>query len=206
MKCNEPMCWSCVWRRITGPKNDPTIGCGHASNCVRERFQGSSSAAVCKEYIEDDPNVRVDVVRDTRETFMRTVHQMAEDSGQLAKAQGVLDYFLPDTHSKPSTIACSNFNFITKVCFGDNEGIYLDCCADGQIEEDGKKALWHLGTYKTLGTSLSDMQIMGELGGTLTYFASQYFDQNAARFLTNRELRVIAIRDKHKNRHRRERQ
>lgn len=163
MRCNEPMCWCCAWRHISGPGDDPTIGCGHTSNKVRKQFHGSSSAAVCREYIEDDPDVQVNVTRDTRESFMKAVHQMAESNGQLAKTEGILDYFLPDTRNEPRVISCGDFTFITKVCFGGNEGIYLDCYADGKIEEDGTKTLWHLGTYKTLGTSLSDMQIMGEL-------------------------------------------
>ena len=85
-----------------------------------------------------------------------------------------------------------------KSIFGGNEGIYLDCYAEGRISEDGEKGLWHLGTYKTLGTSLSDMQIFGKLGGTLTFFARRYLWDNSERFLTDRELRVHAIKEKHK--------
>ena len=62
--------------------------------------------------------------------------------------------------------------------------------------QDGEKGLWHLGTYKTLGTSLSDMQIFGKLGGTLTYFAIIYLCEQGDRFLSDLELRVRAIRKK----------
>ena len=101
---------------------------------------------------------------------------MAVDSGHFAEAEAILDYFLPDTRNSPAEIASDAFDFITKVNFGGNEGIYLDCYAEGRISEDGEKGLWHLGTYKTLGTSLS----------------------NSERFLTDRELRVHAIKEKHK--------
>ena len=66
--------------------------------------------------------------------------------------------------------------------------------AEGRILQDGEKGLWHLGTYKTLGTSLSDMQIFGKLGGTLTYFANKYLWEQGDRFLSDRELKVRAIR------------
>ena len=69
------------------------------------------------------------------------------------------------------------------------------CYAKGRISEDGEQKLWRLGTYKTLGTSLSDMQIFGKLGGTLTFFARKYLWENAERFLTDRELRVHAIKE-----------
>lgn len=196
MKHEQPMCWYCVWRHIVGPGNDPTLSCGHPSDCVRKQFRGSSTAETCKEYVEDDPAVKVKVTRDTRETFMRAVHQMAVDSGDFAEAEGILDYFLPDTRNSPTEITCDAFDFIAIVNFGSNEGIYLDCYAEGRISEDGEKGRWHLGTYKTLGTSLSDIQIFGKLSGTLTYFARRYLWYNAERFLSDRELRVHTIKEK----------
>ena len=198
MKREQPMCWWCVWRRIVGPGNDPTLSCGHPSDCVRKQFRGSSTAETCKEYLEDDPNVKVKVTRDTRETLMRAVHQMAVDSGDFAEAEGILDYFLPNTRNSPAEITYDGFDFITKVNFGYNEGIYLDCYAEGRISQDGEKGRWHLGTYKTLGTSLPDIQIFGKLGGTLTYFARKYLWEHSDRFLSVRELKARAIREKHK--------
>lgn len=190
------MCWYCVWRHIVGPGNDPTLSCGHPSDCVRKQFRGSSTEETCQEYIEDGPSVKVKITRDTRETFMRAVHQMAVDSGDFAEAEGILDYFLPDTRNSPTEITCDAFDFIVIVNFGSNEGIYLDCYVEGRISEDGEKCRWHLGTYKTLGTSLSDIQIFGKLSGTLTYFARRYLWDNAERFLSDRELRVHTIKEK----------
>ena len=42
------------------------------------------------------------------------------------------------------------------------------------------------------------MQILGEWGGTLTYFASKYLWNHSDRFLSDRELRARAIQEKHK--------
>ncbi len=55
-----------------------------------------------------------------------------------------------------------------------------------------------MGTYKTLDTSLDAMQTLGELGGTLTYFANKYLWEHSDRFLSDRELRARAIREKKK--------
>lgn len=195
MKREQPMCWWCAWRHIVGPENDPTLSCGHTSDCVRKQFRGNSTAKICKEYVEDDPRIKVKVTRDTRETFMRAIHQMVVDSGHFAEAEAILDYFLPYTLGCPAKITCDDFVFITDVNFGGNEGIYLVCYAKGRISEDGEKKLWRLGTYKTLGTSLSEMQIFGKLGGTLTFFARKYLWDNSERFLTDRELRVHAIKE-----------
>lgn len=198
MKCEQPMCWWCAWRHIIGSGNDPTISCGHSSEYVRRQFQGSSTARTCKEYVEDDPHIKIKINRDTRESFMKAIQQMAVDSGHFAEAEAILDYFQPYTLDGPAKITCDDFVFITDVNFGGNEGIYLVCYAKGRISEDGEKKLWRLGTYKTLGTSLSEMQIFGKLGGTLTFFARKYLWDNSERFLTDRELRVHAIKDKHK--------
>ena len=55
--------------------------------------------------------------------------------------------------------------------------------------------MWHLGTYKSLDTSLADMQTFGEWGGTLTYFARRYLLEHRDRFVSDRELRAKAIRE-----------
>lgn len=196
MKCTKQMCWHCVWRRITGPGNDPTIGCGHPNIQIQRKFNGSASAETCKEYLKDDPRVKVKIIRKTRENLMRGIHQMAVDSGHYAKAEAILDYFLPETLSSPAEVSCDDFIFVTKVGFGGSEGIYLDCYAEGRIQPDGEKRPWHLGTYKTLDTSLSAMQTLGELGGTLTYFADKYLWKHGDSFLSDRELRAKAIREK----------
>ena len=41
------------------------------------------------------------------------------------------------------------------------------------------------------------MQILAKLGGTLTFFARKYLWEKAERFLTDRELKVHAIKEKH---------
>ena len=129
MKRKQPMCWHCAWRHIIGPGNDPTLSCGHSSDYVREQFRGYPTAETCKEYIEDDPTVKVKATRDTRETFLRAIHQMAVDSGHFSEAEAILCYFQPYNLDSPAKITCDDFIFNTNVNFGGNEGIYLVCYA-----------------------------------------------------------------------------
>lgn len=199
MKNDAPMCWCCVWRHITGPSNDPTLDCGHPNRLVQRQFSGCSSAETCKEHLEDDPSIKVSVARESRESLMKGIHQMVVDGGHYAKAEAILDYFLPETHDSPETITCDDFAFVTKVGFGGSKGIYLDCYAEGRIQTDGEKGRWHLGTYKTLETSLEAMQTLGELGGALTYFADKYLWEYSDHFLSDQELRAKAIREKKKH-------
>ena len=123
---------------------------------------------------------------------------MVVNSGNFAAAEAILDYFSPDTYGSPSEIACDDFNVVTEVQFGGNEGIYLDCYAEGRIQPECEKKRWHLGTYKTLATSLSAMQTLGALGGSLTYFASEYLWENDERFLSDRDLRIRALQKRQK--------
>ena len=171
MKQEKPMCWCCVWRDITGPDNDPTLGCGHTSAQIRRRFEGSSTAEYCKEYLEDDPELKLKIDRITRETLMKNIHQLVVTDGHYAAAEAIVDYFNPERYDTPQEISCDDFYFIAQVNWGGNEGIYLDCYAVGRIRPDGPQKDWHLGTYKTLETSLTAMQTLGALGGALTYYA-----------------------------------
>lgn len=198
MKCDERNCWGCAWRAITGPGDDPTLCCGHTSRQVRNNFGGYTTAETCKAYLQDDPSLKIEVKRDTRETLMKSIHQMVVNSGNFAAAEAILDYFSPDTYGSPSEIACDDFNVVTEVQFGGNEGIYLDCYAEGRIQPECEKKRWHLGTYKTLATSLSAMQTLGALGGSLTYFASEYLWENDKRFLSDRDLRIRALQKRQK--------
>lgn len=153
MKQEKPMCWCCVWRDITGPDNDPTLGCGHTSAQIRRRFEGSSTAEYCKEYLEDDPELKLKIDRITRETLMKNIHQLVVTDGHYAAAEAIVDYFNPERYDTPQEISCDDFYFIAQVNWGGNEGIYLDCYAVGRIRPDGPQKDWHLGTYKTLETS-----------------------------------------------------
>lgn len=195
MKCDKPMCWLCVWRHIVGSGNDPAISCGNLCSQTRKQFDGNSTAETCKEYLGDNPKVKVRITRETRSTLMCGIHQMAVDGGNYIKPAATLDYFLPDRCSSPAEVSCDEFTFVAEIGFGGNEGIYLNCYAQGRIHSDGDKGIWHLGTYKTLDTSLAAMQTLSEWGGTLTYFARRYLWEHHDRFLSDRELRAKAIRE-----------
>ena len=198
MKCDERNCWGCAWRAIIGPVDDPTLCCGHTSHQVRNSFAGYTTAENCKAYLRDDPGLKIKVKRDTREMLMKGIHQMVVDNGQFQSAEAILDYFSPDTYDSPKEITCDDFYVVTEVQFGGSEGIYLDCYAEGRIQPECEKKRWHLGTYKTLETSLSAMQTLGALGGALTYFASEYLWENGERFLSNRDLRIRALQKRQK--------
>ena len=196
MKQEKPMCCSCVWRDITGPGNAPTLGCGHTSAQIRRGFEVSSTAEHCKEYLEDDPKLTLKVDRITREALMRSIHQLVVDNDQYAAAEAIVDYFSPERYGTPQEISYDDFYIITQVNWGGSEGIFLDCYAVGRIHPDGPQKGWHLGTYKTLETSLAAMQTLGALGGVLTYYASEYLWNNNALFLSERELRAKKLKEK----------
>ena len=105
--------------------------------------------------------------------FMNHVHALVVENGAFAKAEKILDYFLPaelDTHEICSADICSK----AIVGFGGSEGIYIDCYLEGCIASDKSYARVSCGTYKTLDESMKAMQIMGELVGSLTYYANSF--------------------------------
>lgn len=170
MKQEKPMCWCCVWRDITGPDNDPTLGCGHTSAQIRRRFEGSSTAEYCKEYLEDDPELKLKIDRITRETLMKNIHQLVVTDGHYAAAEAIVDYFNPERYDTPQEISCDDFYFIAQVNWGGNEGIYLDCYAVGRIRPDGPAeglASWHLQDAGDFFNSYADLGCPGRCADLL---------------------------------------
>lgn len=51
-----------------------------------------------------------------------------------------------------------------------------------------KYAMLHCGTVKTLGETLEDMHIMGELAGALIYFAKEYISKNIDKYSVGRRV------------------
>ena len=200
MGCKNRNCLQCVWNLASTTGVTQKLSCTNSDYKIRKNFNDAASAETCKGYLEDDPNFQVKVVRDTRETLMKNIHQMAVNNGYYGQIEAILDYFSPDTIGSPKEITCDDFNVVTEVQFGGNEGIYLDCYAEGRIQPECEKKRWHIGTYKTLDTSISAMQILGTFGGTLTYYAAQYLWENGVRFLSERELRIRALQKRQKER------
>ena len=132
-----------------------------------------------------------EVLRDTGGSLFSTAVRMAKENGQFDRAGAILDYMLPCEHEtgiREKTILTNYaFNFEAVVCYGGSEGIYIDCFLRGKFDESGRSVL-HVGTLKTLRRDLEALQIMGELCGTLTYYAGRYVNQNLRRYTPDRQL------------------
>lgn len=129
--------------------------------------------------------------RDTNADLMNNVFALVKNAHCYDKAEEIMDYFLPEKY-EITELSDYNFDFETNLCFGGNEGIYLDCRIAGHFNENApcnQKQAIPCGTFKTLGTSLEAMRIMGELAGSLVYFARKYVNENIDKYtpLTERE-------------------
>lgn len=80
------------------------------------------------------------------------------------KAEEILDYVLPSFMEETLNLDdIYDFSFNAKIDWGSNEGIYITC----YLETENKRI--HMGTIKTLLTSIEGFKIMGEFAGILTY-------------------------------------
>lgn len=80
------------------------------------------------------------------------------------KAEEILDYVLPAFMEETLNLDdIYDFSFNAKIDWGSNEGIYITC----YLETENKRI--HMGTIKTLLTSIEGFKIMGEFAGILTY-------------------------------------
>lgn len=129
------------------------------------------------------------IKRDTNEDLMNNVFELVKKNHCYDKAEKIMEYFNPESYSTMK-LRDYEFDFDTHVQFGESEGIYLDCNIRGHFDENipsDKTQILHCGTFKTLGTSLEDMRIMGELAGSLVYFAREYVNKNLDKYTPRKE-------------------
>lgn len=147
------------------------------------------------------------IKRDTTNDLFNNVLRFVKESGHYDKASAIMDCMLPNEHEEYTreVIELSNyeFDFVAELSFGGSEGIYIDCYIKGEYTEEPimkvncnkniaqeliKETKRSIGTFKTLRSDLDAMRIMGELCGALTYFASEYIDENIERYTPTKEL------------------
>lgn len=129
------------------------------------------------------------IKRDTNEDLMNNVFQLVKKNHCYDKMEKIIDYFLPETYM---TVALSDykFDFDARIQFGGSERIYIECCIRGHFDEnkpDNEMSVLSCRTFKTLGETLDDMRIMGELAGSLIYFAREYVNDNLDRYTPSKE-------------------
>lgn len=143
------------------------------------------------------PQSHTEVFRDTAGDLFSTVVRMARQAGDLEQADKILDYILPRKDEADTVegikLTAYEFDFVPIINFGGSEGIYVDCYLKGKFDESGRYSL-HIGTLKTLETSLSACKIMGELCGTLMYYERRYVNQHLHRYTPDAMLRAEAKR------------
>lgn len=125
--------------------------------------------------------------RDTNLILMKAVHKQVVESGGYSNVENIIDYYLPVSSApKIQELTDYKFDFLAILHFGGNEGIYIHCYIEGVLDESGTKKTLNCGTYKTLHTDLKAMQIMGELAGSLTYYAYKYINHEIERYTPNK--------------------
>lgn len=142
------------------------------------------------------PQKHTEVLRDTGGSLFSAAVRLAKENGHFEKAEAILDYVLPCEHEpgirEKVELTAYEFNFEAIVNYGGSEGVYIDCHLRGKFDESGRSVL-HVGTLKTLRHNLEALQIMGELCGTLTYYANQHISQNLHRYTPNEQLELELV-------------
>lgn len=136
------------------------------------------------------PEKPTEVFRDTGGSLFSTIVRLAKASGDFARAEAILDYYLPCEHEEGTKegvkLTAYEFDFEAVLNYG-CEGIYIDCYLHGKFDESGRSRL-HVGTLKTLRRDMEAEKIMGELCGILHYYENQYVNENLRRYTPDKEL------------------
>jgi hypothetical protein len=149
---------------------------------IREEIKDNAAGAVApdkQEYKKPQHH--------TNKTLMQEIFKIMEGMPDFERAKGILDYMIPSSFGEEK-LTNYEFDVIATPNFGGSEGIYIDCYISGAYKEDNKDRMLKAGTLKTLGTSLEDMKIMGELCGIIEYAARDYIGKNLRLFQPNIEI------------------
>lgn len=129
----------------------------------------------------------IKLIRDTNVDFMNGVLELVKKSGNYDKAEPIMDSFITgDGEVRDLTNYTFNFFATINYCVS---GIYLNCRLAGCFDENHRYAYKTIscGTFKTLRNDLEAIKIMGELAGSLTYYARQYVDSELSRYTPLKE-------------------
>lgn len=124
------------------------------------------------------------IKRDTNTDLMMAVLQLVKENGWYDEAENIMDYFRAE-EGYVKELSNYEFDFKAVVEYSGNEGVYLYCYLEGSFDENdimNDEANIPCGIFKTLGDSLKHTRIMGELAGSLTFYARKYIYDNFVRF------------------------
>jgi hypothetical protein len=111
---------------------------------------------------------------------MNKIFEILDDTPEYKRIADILDYRLA---GKLSVATLTNYGFDVEAYpqFGASEGIYVMCSISGKFDNGNVRKL-HMGTLKTLQTSMEAMRLMGELCGLITYIGTSYINKNLELF------------------------
>jgi hypothetical protein len=140
-----------------------------------------------------DGDIAAGARRHTNESLMSEIFKIIETMPDFERAKEILDYMSPESFNV-ETLTDYEFDLLAVPSFGGSEGIYVDCYLSGVYREgDTQPRKLSAGTLKTLGTSLEDMKIMGELCGIITHTARDYIARNIMLFTPGKEIEAMRI-------------
>lgn len=130
----------------------------------------------------------IKIERDTNQDLMNHILALVKKSGNYDKAGKNMDYFIAE-NKEVRGLTNYEFDFLAVANFGGSEGIYLDCWLKGSFDENhqNESKTISCGTFKTLRGDLEAMKVMGELAGSLTYYARQYVNREIDRYTPFKE-------------------
>jgi|GEM_PF-7134343 len=132
----------------------------------------------------------IKVKRDTTADLFNEVLSLVKNNGHYKKARDIIEY--ETSYKPPIELSNYEFDFNAVVNFGTNEGVYINVFLSGNyLESDNNpRKIYDIGTFLTLRSDLEAMQIMGELCGSLTYYASKYINENIDRYTPTKEFEL----------------
>jgi len=117
------------------------------------------------------------------EVFNDTI-AMARQAGDFSRAEHIVESCRPCEHGRSAggsvPITAFQFDFVPQICFGSNEGMFLDCYLWGRFDDSGRYSIC-IGSMRILNRNRDTCKILGELSGALMYHAHLYITAQGRR-------------------------
>lgn len=126
--------------------------------------------------------------RYTTETLMQAIHELVVAEGCFAEAEPILESYGTYTHRDEYRFTNYAFDVSAYIHFSANEPTtYLIVEANGYVDSSEKKKAWPMGYYRVLRDDLETAQILGKLGGSITYYAGEFINSHLDDFEPDKE-------------------
>ena len=159
-----------------------TFNTEHPENFTGRSLSVSDVISIDNEYyfVDGIGFKKIIAENETNVSYFHKLMKLIKENGHYSEAEKIIEYVIVQDRDV-RTLTSYEFDLVSHLCWGSNEGIYIDCYLEGKFDDTASKKL-KVATIKSLETSIQAFKTMGELTGALTYYGRTYVNEHINMF------------------------